>query len=150
MDFKKVLGDIRKKAETRQVARKTKKNSDAYRNSPNLRLSRLYGYRLSEDDSNQIVEEEAEVIRAVMIAFSLGRTADEIKEELDRKDIRTRSRNKWTKFQIENLIRPIYTGYILARGGKRLRSNVYSPIVPWTTYEAAKRELDRQRKEKKK
>ena len=94
--FSKLLSDAAARVKEAHIKRKTKANFGKYQYSPRLKLSRLYGYKLREDGKAERVQEEARVIQRVFNMFVEHKSAEEIKATLDKDDVRTRFRDRWT------------------------------------------------------
>ena len=126
MKFSKLLSDAAARVKEAHIKRKTKANFGKYQYSPRLKLSRLYGYKLREDGKAERVQEEARVIQRVFNMFVEHKSAEEIKATLDKDDVRTRFRDRWTVAQLMAMIKPIYAGVVAKKGGGFVRSEVYS------------------------
>lgn len=95
-------------------------------------------------DTAEAIPEEAAVIKLVFQRFTEGRTATEIKIELDCKNIKTRFGNRWSVGMVRSLVRPLYASLIIGKHGGYIKSSVYPAIVGKETYEKAKRAVVRQ------
>ena len=87
----------------------------------------------------EVVPSEAEVVKLVFGGFADGLNAQEIKRELDRKDLRNRAGYRWTTVEIAGLVRPVFAGLVPQRLGGFKRSVVYEPIVTREMFEKARR-----------
>lgn len=126
MRLDKVIADIASNVKHARVERRTK----SYRHSARLTYSRLYAYRRNPNGEVEVVPSEAEIVKLVFSGFADGLTAQEIKRELDRRDLRNRARYRWTTNEIAGLVRPVFAGLIPRRYGAGFkRSAVYQPIV---------------------
>jgi hypothetical protein len=142
--FTKLLSDAAARVKERHVKHKTRTNFDRYQHSPRLKLSRLYGYKLKEDGKAERIQEEAKVIQRVFNMFVERKSAEEIKADLDRDDVRTRFNDRWTVAQLMAMIRPIYSGLVVKKSGGLIRSDVYPAIVPQEIWQKAQKEVKRQ------
>jgi hypothetical protein len=144
MRFSKLLSDAAAKVKDAHIKRKTKSNFEKYQHSPRLKLSRLYGYRLKEDGKAERIPEEARIVQRVFNMFVEHKSAEEIKATVDGDDVRTRFNDRWSLAQVMAMIRPIYAGLVVKRGGGIIKSEVYPPIVPQETWQKAQKEVKRQ------
>ncbi len=129
MKFKNLIGDLQAHIRREIVARKTNKGRDRYRNSGEVKYPRIYGYRQTPNGV-EVVPDEAKVVRIVLGLFVIGKTPEEIRQDLIRRDIRNRSGNRFTIDEIKAMPKPVYCGMILAKSGKKLiPSKYYEPIV---------------------
>lgn len=72
--------------------------------APRQRLSKFYGYKLGENGKLEIVPEEAGTVRLVFRRIMEGRSVDEIRVELDLRNLRTRFGNRWTVRNLKSLV----------------------------------------------
>ena len=142
MRLDKVFADIASNVKHARVERKTKSRLDAYRRSPELTYSRLYSYRRTPNGEVEVVPSEAAIVKLVFDRFAEGRSAQEIKRELDQKDLRNRAGYRWTTAEIAGLVRPVFAGLVPQRLGFK-RSAVYEPIVTRDLFAAARAALRR-------
>ena len=139
MQFNRTLQDAAEKFKQKRIRRKTAARLRDYYHSERVRLSRIYGFQMVDADTAEVVPAEGEVLRLVFQRFCEGRTAKEIKIELDARGMKTRFSNRWSVGQIKSLVRPIYAGLIPRTHGGYNRSSIYPPIVGQNTYEKAKK-----------
>ena len=90
----------------------------------------------------EVVPGEAAIVKLVFDRFAEGRSAQEIKRELDQKDLRNRAGYRWTTAEIAGLVRPVFAGLVPQRLGFK-RSAVYEPIVTRDLFAAARAALRR-------
>lgn len=140
MLFKKAIDSIKKKYFKHKTASKTRK----YQNSSDVIYSRLYGYRRNNDGRIEVVEKEAEVVRLVFQLLGQFKTPLQVKKILDLKDIRNRSKNRWTTQQLIGLVRPVFAGKIETKNGRLIDSTFYKSIIPLEDYKSAKKALQTQ------
>ena len=139
MRLDKVLADIASNVKHARVERRTKSKLAKYRASPALTYSRLYSFRRNAEGRIEIVPSEAHIVKLVFSGFAEGKNAQEIKRELDAKDLRNRAGYRWTTTEITGLVRPVFAGLVPQRLGGFKRSAVYEPIVTRQTFEKARR-----------
>lgn len=122
----------------------------------------LYGYRMTKENTLEIVPEEAAVVREIYAAYLSGDGARTIAGRLNRDGVKTRAGNNWSPWQIMELIgNEKYKGDSLMGkgvyvGGKHIRNtdaqngptyyieNSHEGIVSKEDWEKAK-ELRKQR-----
>ena len=138
-----ILADIASNVKHARVERRTRTRLSAYRHSPNLTYSKLYSYRRNAEGEIEVVPSEAEIVKLVFGGFAEGKNAQEIKRELDRKDLRNRAGYRWTTDEIVGLVRPVFAGLVSQRLGGFRRSAVYEPIVTREMFEKAQKEAKR-------
>src|SRR5271169_4731072 len=117
MRLDKVFSDIASNMKRARMERRTKSKLAAYRHSPELTYSRLYSYRRNAEGEVEVVPSEAEIVKLVFSGFANGLNAQEIKRELDRKDLRNRAGYRWTTVEIAGLVRPVFAGLVPQRHG---------------------------------
>ena len=111
------------------------------------RLSRLYGYRNSIDDSIKQIPAEVQVIKYVITTiaecpYPTEAIIQRIISNLSKANVRNRSCKKWIRATIIGLVRPIYAGMVETDEGF-LESIHYPAIVPWETLQRALKKLER-------
>ena len=145
MNFETLVRNVAAKVRKEYVKKKTAAKADQYRHSPRLRLSKLYGYKMKDDEKAERVPEEAAILRKVFDMFASGKPVAEIKATLDSQDARTRFRNRFSTGQLLSFpSKSLYAGLVQRRTGGYVRSAVYPPIVSPETFEKAKREVKKQ------
>jgi Recombinase len=144
MDFNTLVRNIGAKVRSEYIKKKTATKLDRYQHSSRLRLSRLYGYRVKDDEKAERVPEEAAVVRKVFDLFAQGKSVESIKKTLDAADMRTRFHNLWTIAQLMSLVKPIYCGLVAKKMGGFVKSDVYPAIIPFETYERARKQVKKQ------
>ncbi len=127
-----------------RVKRRTVARTEQYQHSPRLKLSRIYGYRMRDDERAERVPEEASIIRTVFNMFAQGTRVDEIKELLDNQGARTRFGNLFSVGSLFAMIKPIMAGLVAGRMGGYVKSSVYPPIVSPETFQKAQKSAKRQ------
>lgn len=126
------------------IKRKAASKLDQYQHSPHLRLSKVYGFRMKDDERAERVPEEAAIIRTVFSMFAQGRPVDEIKEALDSQGARTRFGNLFSTGTLFAMIRPIMAGLVARKMGGYVKSAVYPPIVSPEVFQKAQKSVKRQ------
>jgi len=139
----KVFADIASNVKHARVERRTKSRLSAYLRSPKRTYSRLYAHRRTPNGEFELVPGEADIVKRVFSGFAEGKNAQEIKKELDARNLRNRAGYRWTTEAITGLIRPVYAGLVPQRLGYK-RSAVYAPIVTRQEYERAAKSAQRQ------
>ena len=134
-----IFADIASNVKHARIERRRKSKLNAWRRSPDLTYSRLYSYRRNAEGEVEVVPSEAEIVKLVFGGFADGLTAQEIKRELDTKDLRNRAGYRWTTAEIAGLVRPVFAGLIPQRLGGFKRSAVYEPIVTREMFEKARK-----------
>lgn len=129
-----------------QKERRRERGYWKYRKTGNLRLSRIYGYHLNQQGIYEVVEAEAKVLRLVYSMLSHENPLEEIKSELDRQGARNRSKKPFSQFEIEKMVRPIFSGFIQLSNGRMVRSKYYPPIIPLPIYKKAVQALGKLKK----
>jgi hypothetical protein len=142
--LQRVLDNLASSLHAAKVARKTSSHRRKWRASPELRLSRLYGYRLTPNGTAEIVPDEAEIIRLVIKMFAAGRSVAEVKAELDKRGRRNRSRKRFAAGEVMGLVRWIYSSQIKGPLGLNRRSEVYPAIVTPKMVKLAQKTLKRE------
>ena len=104
MRFNRTLHDPPEK--NRQGHRRSKTALHLEQNLPSnrKRMSKYYGYRLSEDGKLEVNPAEAEIVRMVFKRVLEGQPLQEIKTEMDLRNLHTRFNNRWTIQQIRSLV----------------------------------------------
>jgi hypothetical protein len=143
VQFNRVLRDTVEKFKKKQVRRKTALRLRQYQHSPRLKFSRIYGYRMVDENTAAVIPEEGEVVKLVFQRLVEGRSISEIKIEMDVKDMRTRFKNRWTKQQIRGLVRPIFAGLVERRAGGYQKSSIYPSIVSPATFQRGLKAITR-------
>lgn len=133
MNFSKALSDLTAGARRAFNKNKARKAFDKYAHSPEMRLSKIYGYR-TVHGREKIVPEEKKVIVLVYQRLAEGRSSWAIKAELDEKGMHTRWGNRWTSAQIISLLRPTMAGLVEKKRGGYVTSKIYPPIVSTELY----------------
>ena len=132
-----IFTDIASNVKHARDERRRRSKLNAYRRSPGLTYSKLYAYRRTQNGEIEVVPSEAEIVKLVFVGFAEGLTANEVKRQLDRKDLRNRAGYRWTTAEIAGLVRPVFAGLVPQRLGFK-RSAVYEPIVSGDLFKAAK------------
>jgi hypothetical protein len=135
-----ILADIASNVKHARVERRRKSRLAKYRASPYLAYSRLYAFRRNAEGRVEIVPSEAAIVKLVFGLFADGLTAQEIKRELDAKDLRNRAGYRWTAAEITGLVRPVFAGLVPQRLGFR-RSAIYEPIVDRQVFDEVRRKV---------
>src|SRR5208283_3561439 len=100
MTFEKLLKNAAAKIKKEYLKKKTAVKLDKYRHSPRLRLSKLYGFKMRDDEHAERVPEEAAILRKVFDMFATGKSVAEIKATLDEQGARTRFGNLFSTGQL--------------------------------------------------
>ena len=138
MKFRELLKGFQEKRKGETVARKTERGLTHYRNSGVVKFPRLYAYRQTPNGA-EIVQDEAKVVRIVFGLLVMGKTPEEIRQDLIRRDIRNRSGNRFTIDEIKTMAKPVYAGLILGKNGRLIQSKHYEPIVSREMWQKAQR-----------
>ena len=130
MKFRDILGNFQSQLKKASVERRTQRAVHAYRNSGDVKYTpRLYGYHQTPNGM-EVVEDEAKVIRIVLGLLAIGTAVDEVKKNLDKRNIRNRSGNLLTKKEIIEMPKPIFAGMVKTESsGRWVKSAHYEPIV---------------------
>lgn len=147
MEFGKILSDIATTMKKRRIRRRTAKRLQDYYHSPRVRLSRLYGYKMVDENTAEIIPEEAVVVKLVFQRMAEGQSLKDIKTEMDARNMRTRFGNKWTIQMIRSLVRPVFAGLVERRGRGFQMSSVYPAITSPATLQKAQAMLKQQMSE---
>jgi hypothetical protein len=146
MTFNNLVKGIASKVREEYIKKKTAKKLDQYRHGPRLRLSKLYGFMMKDDEKAERVPEEAAIIRKVFDMFAAGKSVAEIKATLDEQGARTRFGNKFSTGQLLSIAtKSLYAGLVPRKtGGGYVRSAVYPAIISPTVFERVKRLVKKQ------
>jgi hypothetical protein len=132
MKFEKILKNI-------QDRYKRNKDFKSYRCSPDIKLSRIYGY----NSDCEVIETEAQVIRLINQLFQKGFSPEQLKKVIDSRGLKNRSHKKFTISELLAIgTKPIYCGYFLSPNNKLpIKSNHYSEIISVSEYLRALEQL---------
>lgn len=145
MTFENLLKNAAEKIKKKYIKKKTAMRLDQYRHSPRLRLSKIYGYKMKDDENAERVPEEAAILRKVFDMFAQGKSVEDIKKKLDAAGERTRFGNLFSTGQLLSFpSKSLYAGLVQKKSGGYVRSTVYPPIVSPEIFEKAKREVKKQ------
>jgi hypothetical protein len=145
MTFNNLVKGIASKVREEYIKKKTAKKLDQYRHGPRLRLSKLYGFMMKDDEKAERVPEEAAIIRKIFDMFAAGKSVAEIKATIDEQGARTRFGNKFSTGQLFSIaMKSLYAGLVPRKVGGYVRSAVCPPIISPQVFDRVKKLANKQ------
>jgi Recombinase len=140
--FRDLAKQFQDRMQQKAVARKTEKGLRRYRNSGEVRFPRIYGYH-ETSGGVEVVENEAKCVRIIIGMLALGRSPEQVKKEMDKRDERNRSGDRFCEDEILRMLKPVYMGMILGASGKMVPSKHYPALVSPEIWKKASKAVKR-------